>query len=74
MLKEESLRIREKTELFKEKIKTFFINKKYVSGITVIELVLILVIIIALLLIFKNQLTDLINTIFDKITSESSQI
>ncbi len=74
MLKEKSLRIREKTELFKEKIKTFFINKKYVSGITVIELVLILVIIIALLLIFKNQLTDLINTIFDKITSESSQI
>ncbi len=74
MLKEKSMRIREKTELFKEKIKTFFINKKYVSGITVIELVLILVIIIALLLIFKNQLTDLINTIFDKITSESSQI
>ena len=74
MLKEKSLRIREKTELFKEKIKTFFINKKYVSGITVIELVLILVIIIALLLIFKNQLTDLINTIFDRITSESSQI
>lgn len=74
MLKEKSLRIREKTELFKEKIKTFFINKKYVSGITVIELALILVIIIALLLIFKNQLTDLINTIFDKITSESSQI
>lgn len=74
MLKEKSLRIREKTELFKEKIKIFFINKKYVSGITVIELVLILVIIIALLLIFKNQLTDLINTIFDKITSESSQI
>lgn len=74
MLKEKSLRIREKTELFKEKIKTFFINKRYVSGITVIELVLILVIIIALLLIFKNQLTDLINTIFDKITSESSQI
>lgn len=74
MLKEKSLRIRKKTELFKEKIKTFFINKKYVSGITVIELVLILVIIIALLLIFKNQLTDLINTIFDKITSESSQI
>ena len=74
MLKEKSLRIIEKTELFKEKIKTFFINKKYVSGITVIELALILVIIIALLLIFKNQLTDLINTIFDKITSESSQI
>ena len=43
-------------------------------GITVIELVLILVIIIALLLIFKTELINLINTIFDKITSESSGI
>lgn len=48
--------------------------RKTVSGITVIELVLILVIVIALLLIFKNQLIDLINTIFDKIVSESSGI
>ncbi len=52
----------------------FLISHRYVSGITVIELVLILVIIIALLLIFKNQLTNLINTIFEKITSESSRI
>ena len=43
-------------------------------GITVIELVLILVIVIALLMIFKTQLIDLINTIFDKIVSESSGI
>ena len=48
--------------------------RRSLSGITVIELVLILVIIIALLLIFKNQLTDLINTIFDRITSESANI
>ena len=52
----------------------FLISHRYVSGITVIELVLILVIIIALLRIFKNQLTSLINTIFEKITSESSRI
>lgn len=56
------------------KIKNFFQRYKYISGITVIELVLILVIIIALLLIFKTQLIDLINTIFDKITAESSSI
>ena len=49
-------------------------KRQYVSGVTVIELVLILVIIIALLLIFKSQLTSLINTIFDKITSESANI
>ena len=58
----------------REKVRDFFIRPRYVSGITVIELVLILVIIIALLLIFKTQLINLINTIFDKITSESSGI
>lgn len=58
----------------RERIRDFFIRPGYVSGITVIELVLILVIIIALLLIFKAQLINLINTIFDKITSESSGI
>ena len=41
---------------------------------SVIELLLILVVIIALILIFKDKLTDLVNTIFDKITSESGQI
>jgi len=34
----------------------------------------IMVIIIALLVIFKEQLIDLLNTIFEKITSESSGI
>ncbi len=58
----------------KKKWKKPQIFHKTVSGITVIELVLILVIVIALLLIFKNQLIDLINTIFDKIVSESSGI
>ena len=58
----------------KENICRFFTERKYISGITVIELVLILVIVIALLLIFKTELINLINSIFDKITSESSGI
>ncbi len=44
------------------------------SGMSVIELLLILVVIIALILIFKDKLTDLVNTIFEKITSESGRI
>lgn len=44
------------------------------SGMSTIELLLILVVIIALVLIFKNQLINLVNTIFDKITSESAGI
>ncbi|MBC5689213.1 hypothetical protein H8S37_09815 [Mediterraneibacter sp. NSJ-55] len=58
----------------KKKIEEMLIHRKCVSGVTVIEMVLILVIIIALLLIFKSQLINLINTIFDKVTSESAGI
>lgn len=67
-------KVRQKAESAKNKWKEIYMRHRYVSGITVIELVLILVIVIALLLIFKNQLIDLINTIFDKIVSESSGI
>ena len=41
---------------------------------SVIELLLILVVLIALILIFKEQLTNLVDTIFKKITSESGKI
>lgn len=44
------------------------------SGLSVIEMLLILVVIIALVLIFKNQLVNLVNVIFEKITSESDGI
>lgn len=44
------------------------------SGLSVVEMLLILVVIIALVLIFKTQLINLVNTIFDKITSESAGI
>ena len=36
-----------------------------------LELILILVVLIALVLIFKSKLTALVNEIFDKITSQS---
>jgi Flp pilus assembly pilin Flp len=44
------------------------------SGLSVVEMILILVVIIALVLIFKTQLISLVHSIFDKITSESSGI
>ncbi len=44
------------------------------TGLSVVELILILVVIIALVLIFKTQLISLVNSIFEKITSESSGI
>ena len=44
------------------------------DGIRLVEVILILVVLIGLVLIFKSQLTSLVETIFEKITSESSGI
>ena len=43
-------------------------------GIGVVEVILILVVLIGLVLIFKSQLTSLVQNIFQKITSESAGI
>lgn len=44
------------------------------DGVGVVEIILILVGLISLVVIFKSQLTSLVETIFEKITSESSGI
>lgn len=44
------------------------------SGVTVIEIVLILVVLIGLVIIFKNQLNSLIQSLLEKITKQSSSI
>ena len=44
------------------------------KGIGVVEVILILVVLIGLAIIFKSQLTSLVQTIFQKITSESAGI
>ena len=44
------------------------------DGIGVVELILILVVLIGLVIIFRDQLTSLINQIFERIVSESSSV
>ena len=44
------------------------------DGIGTVELILILVVLIGLVIIFKKQLTDLVNSIFKTITSKSNSI
>lgn len=44
------------------------------SGIGVVELILILVVLIGLVVIFKNQLTTIIGNIFGRIATESAAI
>lgn len=44
------------------------------DGVGVVEIILILVVLISLVLIFKNQLTSLVNNIFSKIISQSNSV
>ena len=43
-------------------------------GITSVEIILILVVLIALVLIFKEEMTDLVNNIFKTISTQSGKI
>ena len=49
-----------------------FLNDE--AGIGVVEMILILVVLSGLVLIFKSQLTALVNDIFSRITSQSAGI
>lgn len=48
--------------------------KRKVKGSVVVEVILILVVLIALVAIFKSQLTELVGDIFDKITKQGLDI
>ena len=57
-----------------KKIKRFLEFMKEEKGIGVVEVILILVVLIGLVIIFKSRLTSLVESIFEKITSESGRI
>ena len=44
------------------------------DGIGVGEIILILVVLISLVLIFKSKITNLVNSIFTKITNNANQV
>lgn len=44
------------------------------DGVGVVEVILILVVLIGLVLIFKNQITDLVNDIFKTIDKEAGKV
>ncbi|MBO7650571.1 MAG: hypothetical protein K6F26_06940 [Lachnospiraceae bacterium] len=61
-------------KLFRRIIDTLKGLAKDQSGIGVVEIILILVIVIGLVLIFKNEITSIINSAFDSIKSDSGAI
>lgn len=44
------------------------------DGMGTVEIILIIVVLIGLVIIFKEQLNDLVNEIFDKITKQAKKI
>ena len=52
-------------------IKNFF---KAEDGIGVVEIILIIVVLIGLVLIFKKQLTSIVNDIFSTITDKAGSV
>ena len=44
------------------------------SGITTVEVILLMVVLIAVVLIFKEQIMDLVEDIMDKITNQAMRV
>ncbi len=47
---------------------------KDTRGLGTVEIILIIVVLIGLVIIFKTQITEVVNNIFEKIVSQSSSI
>lgn len=55
-------------------LKTFreFIREE--EGMGTVEIILIIVVLVGLVIIFKDQITKIVNSIFSKITSQTNKI
>ncbi len=53
-------------------MRTFLMQKN--DGMGTVEIILIIVVLIGLVIIFKDQITDLVNDIFKKITKQTNKI
>ena len=53
-------------------LRTFFEQKN--EGMGTVEIILIIVVLIGLVIIFKEQITGLVEDIFEKITKQSSRV
>ena len=58
-------------EMVKKELMAFL---KEEDGVGVIEIVLVLVVLIGLVIIFKKQITTLLNNVFKEINSQSKEV
>lgn len=57
--------------MINKKIKQYL---KEEDGMGVIEIVLIIIVLVGLVVLFKDQITDLVNNLLSKMTSQANQI
>lgn len=57
--------------MVKKRVNDFFVEEE---GMGTVEMILIIVVLIGLVIIFKEQLNDLVNDIFKKIVSQANSI
>lgn len=50
-------------------LKQFWLEE---DGMGTVEIILIIVVLVGLVIIFKNQITTIVNTLFDKITAKTN--
>lgn len=54
-----------------KELKAFFEDEE---GMGTVEVILIIVVLVGLVLIFKNQITSIVNSLFDSITNKSNEV
>lgn len=62
---------RGKLMLINKKIKQYLMEE---DGMGVIEIVLIIIVLVGLVVLFKDQITDLVNNLLSKMTNQANQI
>ncbi|MCR5721473.1 MAG: hypothetical protein K6G72_03935 [Lachnospiraceae bacterium] len=55
-------------------MKTFKDFLKEEDGMGTVEVILIIVVLVALVVIFKTQITKIVNSLFDKITEQTDKL
>ena len=60
-----------KMRLWLNKLKTGFLNE---DGMGTVEVILIIVVLVALVVIFKSQITDIVSGLFEKITTQTDAL
>lgn len=58
----------------REKLKTWREFCEEEDGMGTVEIILIIVVLVGLVVVFKSQITDIVDSLFDKITSKTDRL